>query len=54
MMRETIWAVLVRACDELGGVQWRWRVADHVLGRSHGGYGSKIHLVCYGQACRWP
>ena len=31
---EDLWAELVGACDELGGVQWKWQAADGVMGKS--------------------
>jgi putative transposase len=31
---ERIWATLVQACDELGGVDWRWQAADAALGKA--------------------
>jgi putative transposase len=34
---EHLWAVLVEACDELGGVSWRWQAADTVLGKARSG-----------------
>jgi len=33
-----LWAVLVRECEELGGVDWRWQSFDCALGKArHGG-----------------
>jgi len=33
-----LWAVLVEACQELGGVDWRWQSFDCALGKArHGG-----------------
>ena len=33
-----LWAELVRDCEELGGVDWRWQSADCVMGKArHGG-----------------
>jgi putative transposase len=33
-----IWAVLVEACEELGGVEWEWQSFDCALGKArHGG-----------------
>ena len=33
-----IWAVLVAACEELGGVAWEWQSFDCALGKArHGG-----------------
>ena len=29
-----IWARLVAACDELGGVDWEWQAADGMLGKA--------------------
>jgi transposase len=34
---ETVWAALVDACDDLGGVQWDWQAADGVLGKARFG-----------------
>jgi len=34
---EQLWAVLVGACDELGGVEWRWQSADTVLSKARSG-----------------
>lgn len=34
---ETIWAALVDACDDLGGVEWQWQAADGVLGKARFG-----------------
>jgi putative transposase len=34
---ERLWAVLVDACDELGGVEWRWQAADAVLTKARMG-----------------
>lgn len=34
---ETVWAALVDACDELGGVYWQWQAADGVLGKARFG-----------------
>lgn len=34
---ERLWAVLVGACDELGGVDWQWQSADTVLGKARFG-----------------
>jgi len=31
---DRIWAVLVEACDELGGVDWEWQAADAALGKA--------------------
>jgi transposase len=33
-----LWALLVRACEELGGVDWQWQSFDCALGKArHGG-----------------
>lgn len=33
-----LWALLLSECDELNGVDWRWRAADGVMGKArHGG-----------------
>ena len=32
-----IWAVLVEACDELGGVDWEWQAADTAMGKARMG-----------------
>jgi putative transposase len=34
---EAVWAALVDACDDLGGVDWRWQAADGVLGKARFG-----------------
>jgi len=34
---ERIWAALVTACDELGGVDWHWQAADAALGKARFG-----------------
>ena len=34
---ERIWAVLVKYCDELGGVEWKWQAADGALGKARFG-----------------
>ena len=31
---ERLWAVLIDACDELGGVDWHWQSADAVMGKA--------------------
>ena len=41
---ERIWATLVSACDELGGVNWRWQAADAALGKARFG-GIKLALT---------
>ena len=33
-----LWGVLVKDCEELGGVDWEWQSADCVMGKArHGG-----------------
>lgn len=32
-----LWAVLIEACDELGGVNWEWQSADTVLNKARFG-----------------
>lgn len=34
---EHLMAVLIGACDDLGGVQWDWQAADTVLGKARFG-----------------
>lgn len=34
---QKLWAKLVRECDELRGVQWRWQAADCMLGKARAG-----------------
>ena len=34
---ERLWAVLVGACDDLGGVDWRWQSADGRMGKARFG-----------------
>jgi transposase len=34
---DRIWAVLVEACNELGGVDWRWQAADGALSKARFG-----------------
>ena len=29
-----IWATLVAACEELGGVDWEWQAADGMMGKA--------------------
>jgi putative transposase len=31
------WALLVAACEELGGVDWRWQAADAAMGKARFG-----------------
>lgn len=34
---EELWAELLLACDELGGVEWKWQAADGCLGKARFG-----------------
>jgi putative transposase len=34
---ERIWALLVKECEELGGVHWDWQSADGALGKARFG-----------------
>ena len=34
---EQLWAELLQACDELGGVEWKWQAADGCLGKARFG-----------------
>ena len=34
---DQIWARLISACDELGGVDWEWQSADGAMGKSRMG-----------------
>jgi putative transposase len=37
-----LWAVLVKGCEALGGVDWKWQSADCALGKArHGGIKSE-------------
>lgn len=39
---QRLWAVLVKDCEELGGVDWQWQSADCALGKArHGGIKSE-------------
>jgi putative transposase len=39
---QKLWAVLVKDCEELGGVDWQWQSADCALGKArHGGIKSE-------------
>lgn len=31
---DRLWASLVEACDELGGVDWQWQAADAAMGKA--------------------
>ena len=39
---ERLWAVLIDACDELGGVDWRWQAADTVMNKARSGGNSSV------------
>lgn len=34
---QAIWAELIEACDELGGVDWQWQSADGAMGKARFG-----------------
>lgn len=34
---DRIWAMLIAACDELGGVDWEWQAADAAMGKARMG-----------------
>jgi putative transposase len=34
---ERIWAILVQACEALGGVDWQWQAADAAMGKARMG-----------------
>jgi putative transposase len=38
---EKVWAVMVSACEELGGVHWEWQSADGAMGKARFG-GDKV------------
>jgi putative transposase len=39
---QKLWGVLVKDCEELGGVDWKWQSADCALGKArHGGIKSE-------------
>ena len=39
---EEIWAMLVKRCDELGDVEWKWQAADSRLGKAR--FGGRISV----------
>lgn len=39
---DRIWADLVAACDELGGVDWEWQAADGAMGKARFGGTSSV------------
>jgi putative transposase len=39
---DRIWADLVAACDELGGVDWEWQAADGAMGKARFGETSSV------------
>lgn len=40
---DRLWASLVEACDELGGVDWEWQSADGMMGKARmGGISSAL------------
>jgi putative transposase len=34
---DRIWAMLLKQCDELGGVDWQWQAADAAMGKARFG-----------------
>jgi putative transposase len=34
---DRLWATLIAACEELGGVDWQWQAADAALGKARFG-----------------
>lgn len=32
-----VWALLVKRCDDLGGVVWKWQAADGAMGKARSG-----------------
>lgn len=34
---DRLWAMLIEACDELGGVDWEWQAADAAMGKARMG-----------------
>ena len=34
---ERIWSVLVKECEELGGVEWEWQAVDCAMGKARFG-----------------
>jgi transposase len=49
---ERLMAVLIDACDELGGVQWEWQSADTVLGKARFGGTSSASGMSHGKRAR--
>jgi putative transposase len=41
---ERIWATLVAACEELGGVDWEWQAADGMMGKARLGGISSVPI----------
>jgi putative transposase len=41
---DRLWATLIAACEELGGVDWQWQAADAALGKARFG-GIKSALI---------
>ena len=31
---DSVWALLIQQCEELGGVHWQWQAADAVMGKA--------------------
>jgi hypothetical protein len=41
---ERLWATLVTACEELGGVDWEWQAADGMMGKARLGGTSSVPI----------
>lgn len=41
---DRLWATLIEACDELGGVDWEWQAADAALGKARMGGTSSARI----------
>jgi putative transposase len=41
---DRIWADLVAACEELGGVDWEWQAADGTMGKARFGGTSSVPI----------
>ena len=39
---EKVWALLVKHCDDLGAVAWKWQAADGVMGKARSGGTSSV------------
>ncbi len=49
---ERLWATLVQACEELGGVDWEWQAADGMMGKARLGGPHRAHSDRSGQTRR--